>query len=668
MISVPRLDRLDVEGYGLYPGVPDKAGESTGLHAEFGDGLSLIIGANGLGKTTLIKLIYRMIGGPYDIPSLAAGEELGNRRLEATQLPPYERTMFAARVADRAASATATLSLVFGDKHFIVTRNLSNLSLAAVSVNSGERQAIGEDAYQTMICDAAGVGSFGDLLLMLRYLVFYFEDRRALVWDQTAQRQLLRMLFLPPAQAQEWTAHERVILTKDSDVRNFQAVVGKEERELTKNVRKSQSATALRAELGSLEGVQENDRQRLQDISAFTADLDNARQQARAAHLEAQQDRESRFRALEEAKLLAIQARFPEVASTGRYILAQLMTDHECLVCGTHNDAAAAAYAERIEKDLCVVCSTPLATVEGIVEQRTVADERVSKRVRALEAADKTLLGATAARHAAESEFDAHWRAVARLEADIAERASRINAIVDALPPSELAMREQRDDLSRLRGLLEARKGELADLRRAFAAFVAERRDDLMQQAGNISTYFGEYASGFLSEQISLTWSSYRARLGQTGDLIEFPAFDLEMSGSDFGASVRRTGPNDVSESQREFIDLAFRMAMMRAASADGSASLVIDTPESSLDAVFAKRAGDILIRFADGEGNSLIITSNLVEGSLIPTLADGLKRYPEPRQRLVDLFALARPTAAVLAEPQAYADVRLKLLGPELS
>ena len=668
MISVPRLDRLDVDGYGLYPGVTGADGERSGLHADFGPGLSLIIGANGLGKTTLIKLIYRLIGGPYDIPSLAAGEELGNRRLEATLLPPYERTMFAARVADRAASATATLSLVFGAKHFVITRNLSNLSLVAIATDGEQLQAIDEDAYQTMICDAAGVGSFGDLLLMLRYLVFYFEDRRALVWDQTAQRQLLRMLFLPPAQAQEWTAHERAILTKDSDVRNFQAVVGKEERELTKNVRKSQSATALRAELGSLEGVQENDRQRLQAISAFTADLDNARQQARAAHLEAQQDRESRFRSVEEAKLLAIQARFPEVAATGRYILAQLMTDHDCLVCGTHNDAAAAAYADRITHDLCVVCSTPLATVEGIVEQRTVADERVSKRVEALESADRTLAGATAARQEAESEFDAHWRTVARLEADIAERGSRINAIVDALPPSELAMREQRDDLSRLRGLLEARKGELAELRREFAGFVAERRDDLMQQAGNISLYFGEFASGFLSEEISLTWSSYRARLGQTGDLIEFPAFDLEMSGSDFGASVRRAGPNDVSESQREFIDLAFRMAMMRAASADGSATLVIDTPESSLDAVFAKRAGDILIRFADGEGNSLIITSNLVEGSLIPTLADGLKRYPVPRQRLVDLFALAKPTAAVLAEPRAYADVRLKLLGPELS
>ena len=140
------------------------------------------------------------------------------------------------------------------------------------------------------------------------------------------------------------------------------------------------------------------------------------------------------------------------------------------------------------------------------------------------------------------------------------------------------------------------------------------------------------------------------------------------MSGSDFGTTVRRTGPNDVSESQREFIDLAFRMAMMRAASADGSASLVIDTPESSLDAVFAKRAGEILIRFADGDGNSLIVTSNLVEGSLIPTLANGLKRYPDPRQRLVDLFAIAKPTAAVLAEPEEYREVRLKLLGAELS
>jgi hypothetical protein len=109
-------------------------------------------------------------------------------------------------------------------------------------------------------------------------------------------------------------------------------------------------------------------------------------------------------------------------------------------------------------------------------------------------------------------------------------------------------------------------------------------------------------------------------------------------------------------------------MALMRAASASGAGSLVIDTPESSLDAVFAKRAAQILLRFANEPDNGLLITSNLIEGSLIPTLAQGISETPEPRRRLIDLFAVARSTAAVEAEREAYAEVRHRLLGEALA
>ena len=136
------------------------------------------------------------------------------------------------------------------------------------------------------------------------------------------------------------------------------------------------------------------------------------------------------------------------------------------------------------------------------------------------------------------------------------------------------------------------------------------------------------------------------------------------MTGSDFSDTVRRAGPGDVSESQREFIDLAFRMALMKIAGG-GASGLVIDTPESSLDAVFAKRAGDTLIRFGEEAGNTVLVTSNLIEGSLLPTLIGGLARTPEKGKRLVDLFDLAKPTAAVIADRDEYDVLRRKLFEP---
>ena len=459
MISFPALEHIDISGYGLYPG---RSENESGLHAAVMEGLTLVIGANGLGKTTLITLLYRMLSGPADIPNLGSGEELGTRRLEATSLPTYSRNLFANRVANQAQGATATLQFHVGGIAISLTRHLTNLALAELLVNGKRPPDMTETVYQNTISLHAGVGSFGDFLLMLRYLVFYFEDRRALVWDQSAQRQLLRMLFLPPQQAQRWTEMEREILAEDSQVRNFQAVVGREERTLVRNLNRAASATTLRAELETLEALQDKSLERIRELGEHTAELDNLRQRGRTTHMEAQQERESRFRAVEQAKMVAIQARFPEQAATGRYILAHLMTEHECLVCGTRVPEVAEQYKRRIEEDHCVVCATPLSQAEGVIEAREIADERVRRQTEALAVADLSLAGAASVRIARETDFDEHRQSLARLESEIAERSSRIDAIVAALPPSDVAIRTQRDDLARIRGQLENRKVTLA--------------------------------------------------------------------------------------------------------------------------------------------------------------------------------------------------------------
>ena len=164
---------------------------------------------------------------------------------------------------------------------------------------------------------------------------------------------------------------------------------------------------------------------------------------------------------------------------------------------------------------------------------------------------------------------------------------------------------------------------------------------------------------------MSITRSSHKARVGQGGQTIEFPSYALDMTGSDFLDKVRRTGPSDVSESQREFIDLAFRMALIKAASQSASGSLVIDTPESSLDVVFAKRAAEILLRFSSAHGdNRLVVTSNLVEGSLLPTLAGAAAPDNRDMTRLVDLFEIAKLTRAVRHARLDYEDARQRMLG----
>lgn len=661
MINFPIFESLDVDGYALYPG-PD--GEEQGLHIAMHPGLTLVVGANGLGKTTLITLLYRLLTGPFDISSLSGRDELGSLRLQASQLSSTGKLQFASRVTDRAVNAVARLCFSLGGHQLKVTRKLADLSLLAVSIDGKEIEP-DESAAQAALLDLANMGSFGDFILMLRYLVFYFEDRRALVWDPSAQRQVLRMLFLPPDTAQLWTQMEREILEQDSRMRNFQAVVGREEKTLTKHIASSRGAAALRTELQMLESRQEIERARHAALEQLTVEIDARRQQARLSHLKAEQERETSFRGLEHAKLAAIDARFPGQAETGKYVLAHLMSEADCLVCGTHTPEAAIFYASRLDHHRCVVCNSDLSVAEKVVGATEVADQRMEKARKALAAADILLEAATGERLEAEGEHSKHVTQLAELESGIADRALRIDTIVGSLPPSEVAIRQQRDELSAIRSRLETMKAELAESRARFGNFIGQKTEELVKSSQQIQEAFAVHAQGFLSEKVSLSWSSRQARVGQGGEAISFPSFDLDMSGSDFGEPVRRAGPEDVSESQREFIDLAFRMALMRAAGGGGIGSLVIDAPESSLDAVFARRAGAILTRFANSRsGNRLLITSNLVEGSLIPTLIAAVKEEPDHAERIVDLFKIARPTAAISADREAYDDVRYRMLG----
>lgn len=659
MKSFPVFQQLDVNGYALYPG---PTGGPAGLHITCRPGLTLVVGANGLGKTTLITLLFRLLTGPSDIPQLGVGDELGFRRLAASPIPPFQRGMFANRVSNRAVGASARIEFMLGATAIRVERRLDTLAL--VSAKVGEIEPQDETTFQAEVAKAAGLGSFGDFILMLRYLVFYFEDRRALVWDASAQRQLLRMLFLPPDLAQRWTELERSILQNDSRMRNFQAVVGKEEKLLTRGLAKSTNGVALRAELQALETLQETSRERLEDLESYTDELDKQRQDARLSSLRVKQDREARFRALEHAKLLAIEARFPGRLETGRYMVTHLMSEQDCLVCGTHAPEAAELFADRLSSGRCVVCDSDLEKSEQITEAREFADERVAKTTHQMEQADRELATTTRTREMAEAQFDAHTAEMALLRSEIATRTARLAQIVAMLPPDEAALRQQRTELAAIRGRLETMKTELAVERATFRKFVEECTEALLSSSTEIVATFEQFAGKFLSERVSLTWTSRPAAVGQGGEAIPFPTFELNMTGSDFSDTVRRAGPDDVSESQREFIDLAFRMALMRTAG-QGAAGLVIDTPESSLDAVFAKRAGEVLLRFGAEPGNTVLVTSNLVEGSLLPTLINGIASTPEKASRLVDLFDIARPTAAVTIDRKEYDELRAKLFEP---
>ncbi|MGH2971550.1 MAG: AAA family ATPase [Gaiellaceae bacterium] len=655
MIRFPIFEQLDVDGYGMFPGTTS----TPGLHVHFDPGLTLVLGANGLGKTTLVTLLYRMCTGPYEIPRLAAGAPLGTRSLDVTRLQPAERRVLASRVVDDGANATARLQFSLGDDRVEVLRSLKTLAVTALSHNGVAIQPT-DDRFQELITHLTGLPAFGDWILILRYLVFYFEDRSALVWDPTAQRQVLRVLLLPTSTAAAWAAKEREVLELDSRVRNLRNTLNREEGVHQVAQVKVRARANIVDELGKTEEQLALDAALLESITDQLPDLEANRQRARLRALTTEQERDSAQRALERLQLRRIAAAFPNHDETAKYLMSRLLSTDVCQTCGTQVPEFAASLEDRIKRSQCVVCGSPLVTS---TKQGARLERELRRIATDLDALDVALKVAADLRDQAEAAYDASLSEYQQLASKVAEQRSLAAALVRRLPPDEQTLHAQSTEISSLRGRLELLALELDQRRTEFDASVRGDMATIARQRGRVIERFQSFAEGFLFESCRLRWAPHSARVGQTGPTVEFPAFEFEMSGSDFPTPVRRSGPEQVSESQREFVDLAFRMTLIAIAGEHGVGSMVIDAPESSLDAVFSERAARVLVRFADPKlANRLVVTSNLVDGQLIPELLHDADITSPESSRVVDLLELATPTSAIRLLAGEYRDVRNRI------
>lgn len=662
MMDLPVLERLEIHSYGLYPGY-----EGNGVFdIDLAPGLTVVLGANGLGKSTLVNILFRMLTGPWNV-SLPDGY-LGTHNLAATPLTAKARSTFSARVSDAARDATAKLTFTIGPRRFAVTRSLQKLDLIEFSLD-GTLARPEEDEFKNAVLKASRIFSYGEWIFVLRTMVFFFEDRRMLVWDPTAQRQLLRCLFLDPTQAQEWWTAEREILALDTRMRNLHAALSREEREEREAQHKSKAAPEIRAELASQETLLQATVERQTQLVESIEELDEARRRHRLDALRAAETLHAATHELEWARLSAVEARYPSADQSMRYIFSRLMSDDVCGVCKTPGrEEKRQQMLNAIDTKHCILCDAEVPSLVG--EPIDLSDERVNAlRARVHDAT----VSETASRAQLEASTHAYEEAAKKLvelNVETAELQEDIAALVRQLPPDEQAARKQNDDLRGLKRRVDAMNAELQVKREGFAKQLASYKRQIGEFAAEVKNAFDEIAGGFLIEDVALSWTPMRSALGQAGNNgveltpIEYPAFSIEMTGANFLDVQRRDSPEQVSESQREFIDLAFRMALVRVGTESKTSTIIIDAPESSLDAVFVNRAATVLASFANANStNRLVVTSNLAAGKLIPAMLIEAESTPRARfDRIVDLFRAGVPTRAMKELHDEYAQLREEL------
>ncbi|EAA8668932.1 AAA family ATPase, partial [Salmonella enterica] len=148
-----------------------------------------------------------------------------------------------------------------------------------------------------------------------------------------------------------------------------------------------------------------------------------------------------------------------------------------------------------------------------------------------------------------------------------------------------------------------------------------EIEQQIISNTSKFSALFSEYAENFLGVKCSLTFDKLTS-----GNRRFYPVIDGKT----------RIYEEELSESQRFFIDHSFRMSILSFFYSTPT-FYIVETPDSSLDISYEENAANVFIRFLQSP-NSLIITSNLNNSSFVNHIIDNNKDVSVSLVRLLDI------------------------------
>ena len=664
MIQLPILTSLRVANYGLFPGDPPGQGIEWAFHR----GLCLIAGINGLGKTTLITMFLRVLTGPFDLTADGLPDRLESIVPEhPIPLKPRNVRFFAQRVADQATKAAAVVKVRFGKAEVEISRRLSDLRLLAFAVN-GEAVDLGstreerEAAFQDQMARFFDVSSFVDVLLVLHHVMFFKEDRPGALWDENAQRHILRALFLDKALAAQVAATERRVQSADSKARNISASAYGIEQKLNQARAAQAGASGKAVELAAEQTLLDAELKESERLEKLLSDLDERRRDGRNEYERAKLQREESERAVESLKFGALARLFPNMDDAARLVILRAMATGECLVCGSDTHKRVNEVEGQLSKGICPVCGARPEQQSNVVPAFKVEEKRVR---RARETADLALQEEEASRAAFEElkkQYEVALDQLIKVRASVQERTLRTRQLSAELPLEAEDILHLQKSLELTRRSQRQAEGDRAAAAKELASLLEKGRSVIEKQTKKLKESFKANVKEMIAEDADLVRITGVARLTQGKETFAVPAFRAEMSAADrTGKSIRNT-PDDVSESQRELIDVAFRLALINVSSDGASCTLTMETPEASLDELAMQRVGSALHRFANTGENRLVVTSNLTNAGMITAMFGGSTKRPAElrsrRKHVLNLLDLAAPNQAVLKNRAEYQQI----------
>lgn len=642
-IYLPALKSISIENYSLYSQEPS-------FKFDFMDGISAIIGGNGIGKTTFVEiLLFCLVGPRKEYPVL--GKKKAKKK-ERILDPKY----FVSRMNDKYENnkeAKVYLSFSIANTNIVIGRSLYTSEIIYLEINKEEILLFNEEFYSQKMIELSGIYSFQLFDKIIRTFLFFDERRENIAWDINVQDEILKILFFDEEFLYSFKKLEEEVVHLDTKGRHksedrrveTEALedLKKEKSNLFKGLEKediNKDIEKLYERRGELENdlmiIKNEIEEKLEVIYSHQDRLNNFIGE-RSGILFNIENISTEISKLESKLYSSIYNQLPDY-----YISVEkaLINEGRCLACGSKNKKAKEAASYHKKHGECVICSSKIENIEEfdpkiinkvnkLSESRSQLQTIVMNKTEAISELQQIYDVLSNEVNEQKNILNEKQREIMYLNSSIAQNSAKnskdtYTQIVEVKQQKIAKLTEETNEIYRER---DKKKAELNELHKKFTKVVISLNKHL-------SYYFNKYASTFIGLPCELTVQT------QTINMIPHIVYLPKISGN------IREGVNSVSESQRFFLDQAFRMAIidyLQNTITDFKTFFITETPEGSLDIVYEKQVAEMFTLFSKSE-NNIVFTSNLNSSNFLVTLYKEIN--PEERKiRTLDLLEKGNQT-----------------------
>lgn len=579
-------------------------------------GINAVIGGTALGKTTFVYALQFAIFG----------------KMVANIDERIEREFFKDRLTMRSGKKLkinpplVRVEFTVGGATLMVERNLLTGSLIEVTCDG---IAIKANKYEDTLAEKVGLpGDFASLARLQCHLLFFGESRYLLAWENLIQHELLNLMMSDHAiyvrLGDLWAKAE----SADSEARNISAQAVRLEKDL-------KALSPEESKVGELQRRSDG-KQLTQDRADLEEQISAIRNKIKEEEkLELSQgekiakshaDFHSELSELETAQssdldntLLAAALASPTVASV-RHALEEFYRapdDRSCPCCGRTGIAAvisrlAENAAASARAGNCVVCSKALPTANA----NKVGVSRLSNANKGTNSKAQTLQTLLFQREQTRSRIAGLRNDETKALQELAKaREIEIKHLQDSPGSIENTLRITVKQMrTREAAAKKEREKHMASLKRELTKTNAVFSDIQTK----IAKAFKKYATLYLDEPCDVKFLKEAELPGKRGPQIKAPhaAFFPVISGE------TRPSAQALSDAQRSFVDLAFRMAVLDVwhQITKKTVTMIVETPEGAVDIAYMERVATMIRTFGE-QGHTLIITTNLNNEIFLPEL-----------------------------------------------